>query len=91
MSGSPKLSTSASVNNSKPKTVTGHTIPGTCPGTNQYSHSFAAALRNLAQQTIPGTNEHTSNNQLAPDGGFRRETGNYIFSFIISPSSYTLI
>lgn len=84
VSNSPKLSSlTSSSTSSKPRTVTGHTGPGPGPGSSsQYSHSFAAALRNLAQQTVPGTNEHSSNAQPASDTGSRREPGNRKYYFV---------
>lgn len=68
---SPNLTTTT---NGKPRVTAGHTGPGPGSGTtNQNSHSFAAALRNLAQQSVPGSSDHSSTGQSAPES-IRRET-----------------
>ncbi|KAL3286938.1 hypothetical protein HHI36_001423 [Cryptolaemus montrouzieri] len=61
---------------SKPRVTSGHTVPGPGPGTqNQNSLSFAAALRTLAQQSVPPTNsEHSSTGQGSSDST-RRDPG----------------
>ncbi|KAK9873860.1 hypothetical protein WA026_002217 [Henosepilachna vigintioctopunctata] len=67
ISSSPKLS---STNGStKPRVTSGHTVPGPGPGnSNQNSLSFAAALRTLAQQSVPPTSsEHSQTGQGASE------------------------
>ncbi|KAK9736650.1 Protein of unknown function (DUF3736) [Popillia japonica] len=62
---------------SKQRSSTGHAVPGPGPGATQSqgSHSFAAALRNLAQQSVPGTNEHSSSSQATSTEPLRRDSG----------------
>lgn len=55
-------------------TTTGHAVPGPGPGTQSVNHSFAAALRNLAQQSVPGSSDSSVPTTTASDN-LRREPG----------------
>lgn len=76
--------------------TSGHTVPGPGPG-NQNSLSFAAALRTLAQQSVPPTSEHSSSAHNSGEAA-RREPGDrntmllhtFVFSFIRLSSFYSL-
>lgn len=62
---------------SKARSGTSHSVP-TAQQT-QSSHSFAAALRNLAQQSIPGTNE-AANTAQSPSESLKRDSGKFCFN-----------
>lgn len=75
IASSPKVSGSTN-GSSKARSSTGHAVPGPGPGAQQHqqtqgSHSFAAALRNLAQQSVPGINETAQ----SPADSVKRDSG----------------
>ncbi|KAF5287987.1 hypothetical protein FQA39_LY15569 [Lamprigera yunnana] len=61
---------------SKHRSSTGHSISAPNQSSQgQSSHSFAAALRNLAQQSVPTTNEHSTTTTAPASDSHRRDPG----------------
>lgn len=72
IASSPKVT--GSINgSSKARSSASHNVPNAQQ--TQGSHSFAAALRNLAQQSVPGTNETTGTAQSPVTDPVKRDSG----------------